>query len=117
MYSGMPPGYLMRANWNFVAAFAVDGRTSAGESAPNMYHVNGSETAMPRHAAPTANHFRGRNCKRLPFPTIMCPATTEHLSFHTVPRMSEVNLKSEFADTKPSTNVQHPTAILLFFGT
>src|SRR5712691_9536267 len=79
----MPPGYCIRANWNFVTAGAPAVDRLSEESAPNTQHVNEIDRAKLTHATPTASHFRVCNCGLFwSARNILCPEGHWHLSFH-----------------------------------
>src|SRR5438132_5537099 len=78
----MPPGYCIRANWNFVTAGTPAVDRLSEESAPKTQHVNEIDRAKLTHATPTASHFRGGNCGLWSAPNILCPEGHWHLSFH-----------------------------------
>src|SRR5215472_8943478 len=78
MKSGIPPGYRMRANWNLVTAVTA----FTGESAARARQTRSIETATianPRLKPKVLENHR-ETCVRLP--TIACPGTKKHLSFH-----------------------------------
>src|SRR5215475_7576910 len=74
MKSGMPPGYRMRANWNFVA---FDVTAFTGKSAARRCQATGIDAAIianPR-LNPRVLPNRKRICLR--FPAIACPKDEE----------------------------------------